>query len=123
SRRRHTRLVSDWSSDVCSSDLCSLVSATPFLRSCIANVCFCAPAAPSLWNLLTASPPDLNWLKNFFRSSEPSILNFATRERTSALVVIVPSSWRRQPPWGVHSTSLEPSLFENPLRNERPLVA
>src|SRR5262249_57384300 len=23
SRRRHTRLVSDWSSDVCSSDLCS----------------------------------------------------------------------------------------------------
>src|ERR1019366_4067503 len=27
SRRRHTRLVSDWSSDVCSSDLCS--SKTP----------------------------------------------------------------------------------------------
>src|SRR5438046_3845026 len=24
SRRRHTRLVSDWSSDVCSSDLCDL---------------------------------------------------------------------------------------------------
>src|SRR5262249_57894890 len=24
SRRRHTRLVSDWSSDVCSSDLCCL---------------------------------------------------------------------------------------------------
>src|SRR3989339_71381 len=25
SRRRHTRLVSDWSSDVCSSDLCRLL--------------------------------------------------------------------------------------------------
>src|SRR5258706_7427327 len=27
SRRRHTRLVSDWSSDVCSSDLCSSTAA------------------------------------------------------------------------------------------------
>src|SRR5438046_5022539 len=27
SRRRHTRLVSDWSSDVCSSDLCALLLA------------------------------------------------------------------------------------------------
>src|SRR5262249_56931059 len=27
SRRRHTRLVSDWSSDVCSSDLCFLAFA------------------------------------------------------------------------------------------------
>src|SRR5215213_569212 len=31
SRRRHTRLVSDWSSDVCSSDLLALVMAAPFL--------------------------------------------------------------------------------------------
>src|ERR1019366_199673 len=30
SRRRHTRLVSDWSSDVCSSDLCGV--APPFRR-------------------------------------------------------------------------------------------
>src|SRR5437016_13421785 len=29
SRRRHTRLVSDWSSDVCSSDLCSAQTAEP----------------------------------------------------------------------------------------------
>src|SRR5688500_10112327 len=29
SRRRHTRLQGDWSSDVCSSDLCS-IPATPF---------------------------------------------------------------------------------------------
>src|SRR5258706_8499781 len=29
SRRRHTRLVSDWSSDVCSSDLLHCVSAAP----------------------------------------------------------------------------------------------
>src|SRR5262249_58312454 len=28
SRRRHTRLVSDWSSDVCSSDLCWLTHAS-----------------------------------------------------------------------------------------------
>src|SRR5262249_59890360 len=31
SRRRHTRLVSDWSSDVCSSDL-ALLKASPGLR-------------------------------------------------------------------------------------------
>src|SRR5262249_56161994 len=37
SRRRHTRLVSDWSSDVCSSDL-QACSASP-----------CANTAPSFW--------------------------------------------------------------------------
>src|SRR5258706_8647841 len=30
SRRRHTRLVSDWSSDVCSSDLSSFPAESPF---------------------------------------------------------------------------------------------
>ena len=29
SRRRHTRLVSDWSSDVCSSDLVDVVATDP----------------------------------------------------------------------------------------------
>src|SRR5256885_7251854 len=37
SRRRHTRLQGDWSSDVCSSDLvhahCSVADANPFLQS------------------------------------------------------------------------------------------
>src|SRR5262245_64383007 len=29
SRRRHTRCLSDWSSDVCSSDLCNTISDSP----------------------------------------------------------------------------------------------
>src|SRR5258706_3396453 len=33
SRRRHTRLVSDWSSDVCSSDLSGVVAAEQALQS------------------------------------------------------------------------------------------
>src|SRR5258706_11106104 len=33
SRRRHARLVSDWSSDVCSSDLVSVVGRAPFPRA------------------------------------------------------------------------------------------
>src|SRR5205814_5242103 len=33
SRRRHTRCLSDWSSDVCSSDLCILLHVRPALRA------------------------------------------------------------------------------------------
>src|SRR5438093_4862782 len=40
SRRRHTRLVSDWSSDVCSSDLVA-----PFMVSGIGMAMFWAPVA------------------------------------------------------------------------------
>src|SRR6266571_8267701 len=32
SRRRHTRLTCDWSSDVCSSDLCGGLGVLPLLR-------------------------------------------------------------------------------------------
>src|SRR5262249_59800026 len=32
SRRRHTRLVSDWSSDVCSSDLATTAAPPPLIR-------------------------------------------------------------------------------------------
>src|SRR5258706_955053 len=39
SRRRHTRLVSDWSSDVCSSDLASTSESTP--QSTQANMPAC----------------------------------------------------------------------------------
>src|SRR5262249_56270112 len=38
SRRRHTRLVSDWSSDVCSSDLRFVVVSTP-RRELVAALC------------------------------------------------------------------------------------
>src|SRR5258706_12171667 len=37
SRRRHTRLVSDWSSDVCSSDLCTIARNTENTRGAYAN--------------------------------------------------------------------------------------
>src|SRR5256885_3952912 len=50
SRRRHTRLQGDWSSDVCSSDLCRLLScprrSAPW--SCWSN-CVPGPGAWCLW--------------------------------------------------------------------------
>src|SRR5207248_4614636 len=45
SRRRHTRSYGDWSSDVCSSDLLSLISkfhfTTPNIMSCFMTKCTC----------------------------------------------------------------------------------
>src|SRR5437879_11319059 len=35
SRRRHTRYIGDWSSDVCSSDLCSTRYFPPILRGAV----------------------------------------------------------------------------------------
>src|ERR1019366_10020836 len=61
SRRRHTRLVSDWSSDVCSSDLKTASGATPrpsssrpcwqaFHTSCCCNIPLSPATRPSpLW--------------------------------------------------------------------------
>src|SRR5262249_56552623 len=52
SRRRHTRLVSDWSSDVCSSDLYEAFNAGCFARSGVASLralpsqCTIVPIAP-----------------------------------------------------------------------------
>src|SRR5258706_12011464 len=60
SRRRHTRLVSDWSSDVCSSDLeerlsdCAQVSSTPMKqqsKSSKIKICW-ARVSPSFARLL-----------------------------------------------------------------------
>src|SRR5258706_6689196 len=55
SRRRHTRLVSDWSSDVCSSDLISLRGGKDFL---IQPVCILHATillfAPILWAVAMA---------------------------------------------------------------------
>src|SRR5256884_2567172 len=46
SRRRHTRCSRDWSSDVCSSDLCT----TAFSRSCNKRVrCFCGTEYGMTW--------------------------------------------------------------------------
>src|SRR5256885_5154110 len=61
SRRRHTRLQGDWSSDVCSSDL-GLVRCTPFLALVIVAGCarpprVAAPAQPGLFG--PASQPVL----------------------------------------------------------------
>src|SRR5438093_12337328 len=44
SRRRHTRLVSDWSSDMCSSDL--LAPASPWVRSLAARAAWSCSALP-----------------------------------------------------------------------------
>src|SRR5205814_3472535 len=38
SRRRHTRCLSDWSSDVCSSDLCRLARSEGFARHVHADI-------------------------------------------------------------------------------------
>src|ERR1019366_9994320 len=64
SRRRHTRLVSDWSSDVCSSDLESL----------------------ALSAALSMAPRDL-W--NLFIAASNQIGRASCRERVEILVVAV----------------------------------
>src|SRR5437016_10389865 len=46
SRRRHTRLVSDWSSDVCSSDL----------RKTSNGVSFLGPSGASVWGTVALDP-------------------------------------------------------------------
>src|SRR5215213_11353808 len=43
SRRRHTRLVSDWSSDVCSSDLCGLDPRRVALTGSEMRACWTVP--------------------------------------------------------------------------------
>src|SRR5258706_3142613 len=53
SRRRHTRLVSDWSSDVCSSDLSPWACSTrtpQFVFAC------CTRASQRLWTVVGGQP-------------------------------------------------------------------
>src|SRR5256885_8194635 len=47
SRRRHTRLQGDWSSDVCSSDLCPATSTTSSRRPVRSKTCWASRLAPS----------------------------------------------------------------------------
>src|SRR5205814_3737823 len=63
SRRRHTRCLSDWSSDVCSSDLSmsfsdlrsSLYQQTPVLTSLLLSRCRDAACLPSAYELMLHS--------------------------------------------------------------------
>src|SRR5262249_57136791 len=48
SRRRHTRLVSDWSSDVCSSDLPAISDNTNRTRNRTKSTCAIWVAAPAI---------------------------------------------------------------------------
>src|SRR2546426_3045040 len=52
SRRRHTRLQGDWSSDVCSSDLARTVG-----RLAVLGLPFTPAAAATVWGLLGGSGP------------------------------------------------------------------
>src|SRR5215213_10702730 len=61
SRRRHTRLVSDWSSDVCSSDLGTLSRVTKVVDRLRARHRFSGPRRPPLWLTefgVQTDPPD-----------------------------------------------------------------
>src|ERR1019366_9758201 len=59
SRRRHTRLVSDWSSDVCSSDLVPLGRSAQRHRSPRRRLPWCAP--PFYLGLPSASAVRITW--------------------------------------------------------------
>src|SRR5262249_56118675 len=64
-RRRHTRLVSDWSSDVCSSDLTALIYYTAYTRSDVRDmsqrpVSFLyngGPGSSSIWLHMSSMGP------------------------------------------------------------------
>src|SRR5215213_4356081 len=59
SRRRHTRLVSDWSSDVCSSDLCSGMAAWILRRAApkaLANLGSSRPVARDFVSAIERAP-------------------------------------------------------------------
>src|ERR1019366_777437 len=52
SRRRHTRLVSDWSSDVCSSDLLQFPKKTLVCLHRYRRICTpCGPDARFIWGI------------------------------------------------------------------------
>src|SRR5437016_6725034 len=60
SRRRHTRLVSDWSSDVCSSDLTSPALRSRRWRRCSAERSRCTPTATTRrWLFPPRTRPEL----------------------------------------------------------------
>src|ERR1019366_3620996 len=97
----HTRLVSDWSSDVCSSDLCAITSsaATSFTLSlpssvncsplkpphCIRISCTCGKG-PSMCNLLSAKVKLCrNKSRNAMQRPSASALLQATVSRSAIL--------------------------------------
>src|SRR5437763_1148093 len=69
SRRRHTRYIGDWSSDVCSSDLkvrgwwilaaTILASSMAFIDGTVVNV-----ALPALQTNLNATAVDVQWVRS-----------------------------------------------------------
>src|ERR1039458_10600927 len=56
SRRRHTRCLSDWSSDVCSSDLIERAHGTPFARGNIASAASWLKEPSSPWIAIFIKP-------------------------------------------------------------------
>ena len=73
SRRRHTRLQGDWSSDVCSSDLIALPT-----QACCPRGVFrrCIVSPWHAWRALLVSKPHFLAPKPQISCSKPQILNF-----------------------------------------------
>src|SRR5947199_2347714 len=66
SRRRHTRCLSDWSSDVCSSDLLNRQGRAPFIISCAGHE---AAQIGVAWPL----KPKYDWLAPYHRDVGPCV--------------------------------------------------
>src|SRR5262249_59813535 len=83
-RRRHTRLVSDWSSDVCSSDLyCAVMVADPWVRPDDVAVTTIVPDAPVDRTMARTLP-----LKAFRLLSLYEVIS-------TGLPLSIPTSWPR----------------------------